>query len=303
MKPNSTMWARFFQARLAWVSMTPLGRPVVPDVYMRRCTSSAAIVCCCSRSSGVRRSARVVHPARAFSVTHARTRASMPVVALSARSMQVGVAHQGAGARVLEDVADLGRGQPPVDGHGDGPEVIGGEHRLQELRAVVGEQGHHVATPDPPSVQPAGQCLGALRHLAVAERGALERRDRLVGRPDGVMFEDGEPVHVRRYGSCRVHGRSTVTKMLYRPVNLYFAPACPPGLPGRATSLGTARSGAVRRGHHRHLRPTLRPAAATTPRASPSCARPTTSARARCTTTSAPRRSSSPPSTTRSWTR
>ncbi len=41
-KPNSMMCARFFHARLAWVIMTPFGRPVVPDVYISRWTSSPA---------------------------------------------------------------------------------------------------------------------------------------------------------------------------------------------------------------------------------------------------------------------
>ena len=39
--PSSVMWAKFFQARLAWVIITPFGRPVVPEVYIRRWRSSA----------------------------------------------------------------------------------------------------------------------------------------------------------------------------------------------------------------------------------------------------------------------
>src|SRR5690606_12966820 len=38
--PSSATCAAFFQARFAWVIITPLGRPVVPEVYISRCTSS-----------------------------------------------------------------------------------------------------------------------------------------------------------------------------------------------------------------------------------------------------------------------
>jgi hypothetical protein len=77
-KPNSTMWARFFQARLACVSITPLGRPVVPEVYMRRCTSSGAVGAIGGGVPSVRSVVSGVHPA--WSTVHART-TSMPVPA------------------------------------------------------------------------------------------------------------------------------------------------------------------------------------------------------------------------------
>src|SRR5665213_1712123 len=81
-KPNSMMWAMFFHARLAWVIMTPLGRPVVPDVYMRRCTSSALTTARTTPSGDPRRSSNAIHPSGAVDDTHARTNdASMPSVA------------------------------------------------------------------------------------------------------------------------------------------------------------------------------------------------------------------------------
>ena len=58
------------------------------------------------------------------------------------------VAHQRSSLGVLEDVADLGRGEPPVDRHGDRAQVVGGEDRLEELGAVVGEQADDLARPD-----------------------------------------------------------------------------------------------------------------------------------------------------------
>src|SRR5580658_11053209 len=64
-KPNSTRWARFFHARLAWVIMTPLGRPVVPDVYIKRWMSSGAAGNGVVLLATARSPARVVHPSRA----------------------------------------------------------------------------------------------------------------------------------------------------------------------------------------------------------------------------------------------
>ena len=85
--PNSMMCARFFQARFAWVIMTPFGRPVVPDVYMRRCTSSPTTGVRSTLVAVVRRAASVVHPSKRSGETTARTSvASMPLVASSARS-------------------------------------------------------------------------------------------------------------------------------------------------------------------------------------------------------------------------
>ena len=62
---------------------------------------------------------------------------------------------------MVEDVPHLGRGQPPVDRHGDGPEVIGGEDHLEELRAVVGEEPDDIPWSDTTGGQATGQRNGA----------------------------------------------------------------------------------------------------------------------------------------------
>ena len=164
-KPNSTMCARFFHARLAWVSMTPFGRPVVPDVYMSRCTSSAATA---ARGPGRRRpDVGQRHPSLGAPVAdaHTRTRSrSVPVVsASSASATSVVVAHEGPRLGVVEDVPQLRRREPPVDRHRDRAEVVGREDRLEELGAVVREQADDVA--------------GA-RHRARAARPRAPRRAR-----------------------------------------------------------------------------------------------------------------------------
>ena len=40
--PCSALMAAALAARLAWVSITPLGRPVVPEVYISRANVSGA---------------------------------------------------------------------------------------------------------------------------------------------------------------------------------------------------------------------------------------------------------------------
>jgi hypothetical protein len=69
-KPNSTMCARFFHARLACVSMTPFGRPVVPDVYISRWTSSPTTGTRDAMLDADRSSASGVHPSGAERAMH-----------------------------------------------------------------------------------------------------------------------------------------------------------------------------------------------------------------------------------------
>ena len=86
-KPNSVTWAKFFHARLACVSITPFGRPVVPEVYMSRCRSSAAAGTRAGASPSARRSAKRSQPATVSSPTRIRARSvSRSWVAASASS-------------------------------------------------------------------------------------------------------------------------------------------------------------------------------------------------------------------------
>ena len=64
------------------------------------------------------------------------------------------VAHQRPRFRVVEDVPELRRGEPPVDRHRDRTQVVRGEDRLEELGAVVREQPDDVTGADPAFLQP-----------------------------------------------------------------------------------------------------------------------------------------------------
>ena len=210
MKPNSTMCARFFHARLAWVIITPFGRPVVPDVYIRRWTSSAAAgTCATALGAGAQIGERrpPVGSRRRDARPHER---GLDALRRLVRELDERlVAHERAGSGVLEDVPHLRRGEPPVDRHRDRAEVVGGEDRLQELGAVVREERHDVAAADAALGQAAGQRGRAVGHLAVGRRLALEDRDRLVRRAGRVVGEHGEPVHVRLHRLACVMPRPT----------------------------------------------------------------------------------------------
>ena len=144
------MCARFFHARLAWVIMTPLGRPVVPDVYINRCRSSPAALARRVGSGDDRRSPSAVHPwGLAWEIAGPQEGAFEAFRRLVGQLHERFVADEGSGFGVLEDVADLRGSEPPVDRHHDGAEVVGREDRLQELRAVVREQSHDIAGTDP----------------------------------------------------------------------------------------------------------------------------------------------------------
>ena len=310
MKPNSTMWARFFHARLAWVSMTPLGWPVVPDVYIRRWTSSPAVAAG-ARSPGVDAEVGEGRPPLGRRLRHARPqeRGLQALRRLVGEADERLVAHERPRLGVLEDVAHLGRGEPPVDRHGDGAEVVGGEERLEELGAVVREQADDVAAPDAALGSPPASAAARVGHLAVGGGLALEHRHRLVGRAGRVVGEHGEPVHVRLLVVlCDRHERDLpllpIASFVPTSHPIYLCAtcrpvACPHAAGGCDRRLSTQPQVAgPPRGDRRHVGPRSSPGRATTPPASTSCATPTTSARARSTTTSARRRGCSPPSTT-----
>ena len=85
-KPNSTRCAKFFHAKFAWVSMTPFGRPVVPDVYISRCTSSPATWTRGGTTAAARSSVSGVHPSACPAIDTRSSVFSMPFVASFARS-------------------------------------------------------------------------------------------------------------------------------------------------------------------------------------------------------------------------
>ena len=188
-----------FHQRLAWVSMAPLGRPVVPDVYMITATSSA--------STGSASVSGALWPATEASGrpavgggVGADVAAARELVAdaVDHRAVVL-VDHDRVGAGVVDDVAELGAGEAEVEGDEDGAEPGRGEHRLEEGRLVEAEEGDPVAVVDAVGAQPAGEAVDAVLHLPVRPGRALEGEGAAVRGAAGPL---GEPVAEADVG-CR----------------------------------------------------------------------------------------------------
>ena len=91
------------------------------------------------------------------------------------------VSDQGVDPGIVDDEGQLRTGQPEVEGHEDGAEPGGGEHRLEECRLVEPEEGDPVAVTNPAVLQVGGHSVDALQHLAVGPRRALEGQSPSVG--------------------------------------------------------------------------------------------------------------------------
>ena len=68
-----------------------------------------------------------------------------------------------------------------VDQRGDRAELADGDGANEELRAVLHEQHHHVATPDPLGGEKIGDAVGALVELAIGDGLVLIEDGRVVG--------------------------------------------------------------------------------------------------------------------------
>ncbi|HEY5120300.1 MAG TPA: hypothetical protein VII84_01885 [Acidimicrobiales bacterium] len=84
--PTAIEYSEFtlFHAMLPWVNMAPFGRPVVPDVYMIRATSSAPTLTPCARGTLVARtSSSPSQPSPALSAPTYREQGSWPRISSS----------------------------------------------------------------------------------------------------------------------------------------------------------------------------------------------------------------------------
>ncbi|CAO5191848.1 hypothetical protein FAIPA1_80042 [Frankia sp. AiPs1] len=110
---------------------------------------------------------------------------------------QFGVRDQDAGLRVLKDVGEFRRGEPPVQRHHDRAEVVRGEDRRQEVDTVVGEQRHDVTRRDAPDPQAGGDGGGPVEGTPVADDVAVLHGERPVRGAGRMVLENADPVHVR----------------------------------------------------------------------------------------------------------
>ena len=144
--------------RLACVSATPLGRPVVPDEYMMMQTSSGSTSADAAHGRR-RRQHRLVLVAVASvgrdldDVLDVR----QLVADLVDRRLELRPDDQHLGAGIVEHVVHLVGGEPEVDDRVGRPQRCGGERRLQARRVVLVEERDDVAAPDAAFGQRAGQ--------------------------------------------------------------------------------------------------------------------------------------------------
>ena len=102
---------------------------------------------------------------------------------------------------MLQDEAELRRGEAPVDRHRDRAQVVRREDRRHELVAVVREQADHVTRADTTLLEPARQCGSPVDHPLVGDGLVAEHAERLVGSAARVVLQHAEPTHVGIHGA------------------------------------------------------------------------------------------------------
>ena len=192
------------------MSITPFGRPVVPEVYINRWMSSPPT----SRPRRDRRrrsrSVKGSHPSVAVRATRRRGREPIarPAIASSARSISASSHTSTFACGVFQQVPQLGCGETPVDRHGDRTEVVGGEDRGQELGAVVRQQRRRRRRiRRPVRGSPPASRRRPLGHLPVGHGPPSKTANALSGVRGRVVLEHAQPAHVGRRRGRGGHAR------------------------------------------------------------------------------------------------
>ncbi len=168
-QPMWVTWLKTCITRLWWVSTAPLGRPVVPDVYMMKAGSSSSTTTSSGSSLAAASAASKSSPI-CSTVEHGRC-----LLACLRRELgHRGVDDERRRARVGEHVGDLVGDQPEVHRDHDRPEPHSGQVRLPGLHAVEREHRDPVARPDPALGECAGQPGDPLVEFGVAAPCAVE---------------------------------------------------------------------------------------------------------------------------------
>ncbi len=193
-------WAfRVCATMLAWESVTPFGRPVVPLEYITRQTSSGRHLGAAARRLGGRQHRFVVVAVGAVGgqLDDVLDRGQLVPDLLDQRH-QLGPDEQQLRAGVVDGVVDLVAGQPEVDDRVGGTDAGRRHGQLDAGGVVLVEEGHHVAPPDPLGLEGAGQSAYAVLPLRPGPRAAEVGERLAFGVRRGPV---GQPVvEVRRVG-------------------------------------------------------------------------------------------------------
>ncbi len=159
------------------VSTAPLGRPVVPEVYMIRAGVSFGMLRGGACASPFFRHEVLVGHRVALRI---RTHGDNQVQALGLRTRGVREGHErtlhddGLGTRVRDEEGDLGWREPEVDRNGDRAERVCGEHGFEVFGAVEHQDDDAVAEADAAPRQRVGKLVHALVELRPGDRLTLE---------------------------------------------------------------------------------------------------------------------------------
>ncbi len=201
LKPNSSAVANASSALPSWLRIAPLGRPVVPDVYISANRSSGLHVDVGRRRRGQRDQRLVVAPVRvrrAGAEQHVAAGLDRQFGADAVDQRAQFVLHdERARLAVADDVRRLGAGEAEVDRHRHQAGARQRDVDLEPLQRVVGQQRDAIALDEAQAQQRVGQRTGAFVPRDVAQRALrVARADlvRLHARVRGDRFGEGQQV-------------------------------------------------------------------------------------------------------------
>ena len=130
------------------------------------------------------------------------------MAAASTSGPELRLVHEGHRVAVVEEVDELLLDVPVVHVDGDGPQLEGGEHRLDELDAVVRVDGDVVPLADALGGEVVGEPVGPILQLGEGDPPVAADEGGAVGHHvDGVLDEVGE---VERHRGSRTRSRDVI---------------------------------------------------------------------------------------------
>ena len=172
-------------ARLPCVVRTPLGTPVVPEVYIWTTVSFEA-----PRAPGSTASCPASHASYAGPISivvHGRSSARSICAAVCANA---GPLHEHRRAGIRNDRRELRRGQAPVERHEHGTDLADGEEQLDDLGAGPVQVSDAIAWLHARRRQRLRDAAGSLVELAVRQRAVAAAQRHRVGPLGSPVADD-----------------------------------------------------------------------------------------------------------------
>ena len=172
-------------SRLRWVSITPLGEPVVPEVYWMLATSPGLTACFGEIAAGAQHGVPGVVAEKDFVLQGQAVAVAGLVQDLAVVGAGIaGVQKERADAGFLKDIAQFMRAVGGVDVDQDDAGARGGVLEQEPFDAVAGPDAGAVAGPEAEAGEAAGGAGDGFVELAPGEVDVLMAHD------DGVPFRE-----------------------------------------------------------------------------------------------------------------